>query len=449
LASAGSAAAAALGLWCGTAQADYPVVSATIYPGSSGSVSTRQVPLSALGNCPPYSGSSTMYMSPSGIDETVPSSSWAMSTVVTCGLQIPLGNVSQVQVDNPSRGFEAPLSSADLSTPSPYQDPSAQPLVSTNGSQDQNTYTRPWLGGSDQNGPDQVVQDNAPVTIVVYQNGSVLTVHAQGHIVSATANAMTVDFSATVQNAQGTEIPPSALSWSWSFGDSSTAGTAAPAHTYASAGAYYVTVQVTDAQDGSGGTDTFQVSSPSPAAPGPHNHNGAGNHPKAKSPGGPTHTSGTHTGAPSGRSRQSGSSRSSSDTTTAPAQTPQTTSTTAPAPTQTAAPPAPHPSPPQPPRRRAAPARRNRHPAHRTAPASGRGRLITGRLVSDVVPLSADASPLVHSVPAAAASAAPVRRATQTSSLTGVVAAVVIALLLALGGARELRGSRAWHNRAT
>jgi hypothetical protein len=390
-----------------------------------------------------------MYTSPGGIDETIPSSSWAMSTVVTCGLQIPLGNVNEVQVDNPNRGFEAPLSAADLSNPSPYQDPSAQPVVSTDGNQNQNTYTRPWLGGSDQNGPDQVVDSNAPVTIIVYQNGSVLTVHAQGRVISHTRQAMTVDFSATVQTAQGAAIPPSTLSWSWTFGDSSTSSAAAPTHTYTSAGDYYVSVRVTDARDGSGGTDSFQVRSPSAATPGAHGHDGAGHNARSKSPAGPTRSSGTHANTPAARSRQSGTSgHGQNDTSrtdpTPPARTPVTPVPATPAPAQHASPA----------KRPAAPVRDSRPPARHPATArrrpprpAGPGSLVTGRLVSDVIPLSAAASPLVRSVPAAAASAAPVRRATRTSSWAGLAAVVVVALLLALGGARELRGSRAWRAR--
>jgi hypothetical protein len=85
---------------------------------------------------------------------------------------------------------------------------------------------------------------------------------------------------------------------------------------------------------------------------------------------------------------------------------------------------------------------------HRTL--SGRsqpGRLVIGRLVGDVVPLSAVDSPLVHSVPAAAASAPAVRRATQTSSMTGLAAGVAVVLLLGLGAAREQRGTRTWRAR--
>ena len=204
-----------------------------------------------------------------------------------------------------SRG-NAPLSTADLTTPSPYQDPSEQPLVSTDGTQDQNTYTRPWLGGSDQNAPDQVVEPEAPVSVIVYENGSILTVHAQGHLVSSTKGGMTVNFSATVQTAQGTTLPPSVLNWNWSFGDSATSATAAPQHAYTSTGDYYVSLQVTDPQNGSGGTDSFEITAPAAPAPGASRHRGAGHNGKAQNPAGPTHSSGTQPGARPGRSAHSG-----------------------------------------------------------------------------------------------------------------------------------------------
>jgi PKD domain len=438
-AAAGAAAIAAAAIWSTPAQADYPVVSATIYPGASASVATRQVSASALDACPPYSGPSTMYMSPSGIDETVPTSSWAVSTVLTCGLQVPLANVSQVQVENP-RGFEAPLTSADLATPSPYQDSSEQPLVSTDGSQDLNTYTRPWLGGSDENTPDQVTESNAPIVIVVYENGAILTVHPQGHIVSSAKNGMAVDFSAAVDSAQGQAIPSSALAWSWSFGDAATSTAAAPAHTYASTGDYYVSVQVADHQNGSGGTATFEVIAPATPARGKTTHGGAGHNRTAQSPAGPTRTSGKRPEALSGHSRSSGASSRHPATTPAQTQAPLAPTTPAPAPAATTSPT--HRPPAQARRPSARPPAR---PTHGTAAARKQtGQLVSGRLVGDVVPLAAAESPLVRTVSAAAASAPPVRRATQAISMTGLAAGIAVALLLGLGAAREARGRRSW-----
>jgi hypothetical protein len=76
-------------------------------------------------------------------------------------------------------------------------------------------------------------------------------------------------------------------------------------------------------------------------------------------------------------------------------------------------------------------------------PSSAGGPLITGQLIADVTPLAPGASPLVHSV-AAPTSAPPARQATRTSRLPALAAALVVALLLALGAGRELRGRRDW-----
>ena len=161
-------ACAALGGACVPAAAGDPgqgVVSATIYGGSSG-VSTQTVTLGTLNGCPLYSGSSPMYLYP-GDQPYSPaaSSSWALSTVVQCGLGQPLSDLTNVQVESPAHGFETPLTSAELSDPSQFHDPAtpdALPVISVDGNEDQNTYVRPWLGGSDDNAGDQVIADGAP-----------------------------------------------------------------------------------------------------------------------------------------------------------------------------------------------------------------------------------------------------------------------------------------------
>jgi hypothetical protein len=68
---------------------------------------------------------------------------------------------------------------------------------------------------------------------------------------------------------------------------------------------------------------------------------------------------------------------------------------------------------------------------------------VAGQLISDVVPLPAGASPLVHVVPAVA-TAPPARRAIRASLLPVFGAALAVLLLLGLGAARELGWRPAW-----
>ena len=72
----------------------------------------RQPPvgsLAVLGGCPSYPGANPIYLYPPGQPYQLTSTSWSLSTVLTCGLQIPLGAVTGVQVLNPGHGFEPML----------------------------------------------------------------------------------------------------------------------------------------------------------------------------------------------------------------------------------------------------------------------------------------------------------------------------------------------------
>ena len=155
-----------------SAAADQAVVNATVYPGPKGSISTATVSLSRLNGCTPYSGANPIYLYPGGQPVQLPlSSTWALSTVLTCGLQVPLTDVTNVQVvrSPASRGLEEPLTDAELSDSSQWQEAGALPVISTDGSEDQNTYTRPWKGGSDRNASDQVTVQGEPIAIAVYE----------------------------------------------------------------------------------------------------------------------------------------------------------------------------------------------------------------------------------------------------------------------------------------
>ena len=438
------------------------MVSATVYPSSQGTVSHQTVGLQTLDGCPAYGGSNPIYLYPPGQPYELTSTSWTLSTVLTCGMQIPLGDVTSVQVLNPSQGFEAPLDSADLSDPTRYQDsqaPDALPAVSVDGSEDQTAYVRPVRGGGDDNARDAVTENGAPITLVVYVNGPPLSVDASAQTLSATATATTAKLSATVSTAAGSPIPASALTWSWNFGDGVTSVAAAPEHRFA-AGSYDVTVQVTDVSSGAGGTATIQFMTPAGPAPGHHTQPGANKPTKSKSPSGSNN--GKHSKRPTGRSgaQPSGSSdkgRSTSHpagqgTTPATASTPRTstappepttpTATTPAPPTTTSPPPSPvgHPAPHRPvPHPRSQRTTRRRGP-----PAAPAGPLVTGRLISDVSPLPVGSSPLVHLTPVAAAAPPAVGQATRTTAMPAIGAALVVIVLLGLGAWRELRGRRRW-----
>jgi hypothetical protein len=436
----------------GVAAADQTaVVSATVYPSGRGSVTNPTATLSGLNNCQQYptqeSGWSpiTLYSSgePNPSGQPYPpqqGASWELSTVLSCGMNIPLNHVTGVQVYSPRFGFETPLTSAELTDSSQYHDPAAPnalPVISNSG-EGQNTYVRPWLGGSDQNAKDQVVEDGSPVTIVVYENGAELTVVASVSTVSKSSRHDKVRFSATVRTVSGSTIATSALAWSWNFGDGGTSSSSTPEHSFVG-GKFPVTVQVTDRKTGAGGTDTIDVNAGNPSG-------------KGNSPTGPNNTSGDHPGGAAGGPNNSagtgkspsgkGTTTNSNQTTTTPTSTGSggTTGTGA-ATGTTTAPAAPNPTtaPPNP-----APRSATHPPARVNKPPAATGPLVAGRLISDVTPIPANDSPLVKVVPGPPATAPAIRPATSTSFVPALGAGIVVVLLLGLGAGNELRGRRDW-----
>jgi hypothetical protein len=452
------------------AHADATVVNATVYDGSAGSgTSQTALSLSTLDGCPPYGGSDPVYLYP-GESPVGPAlgSSWALGTVITCGLEIPAASITGVQVYNPSFGFENELSGVQLEDPSQWSDPAAPdalPFISADGVEDQNTYVRPWLGGNDDNAIDEIVE-TGPIAIVVYEGSAPLTVTAAAQQLSSSD----FQFTATVTGTAGA-VNASDLTYDWNFGD----GTAdssllAPTHTFAP-GLYPVTLQVSDTADGLGGTDTIDVQVGSSSAgstttttPGPTTTT------PGPTPTGPVKTSGNAPGAHRGTHTSSrptarhhhrkaaATTTTSSPTTTTSSPTTTTTSATTPAttssPTASAPVTAPTPTTSAPPTQASGPVVTHRHvaakrrvrrtvhsrPVKRRPERHATGQLVTGRLLSGVIALPAGESSLVQTVQGSAA-----RLAAGGGTAAGIAGGgIAVLLLFGLGAGQELRWRHGW-----
>jgi PKD domain len=423
-----------------------PLVTATVY--SSSGTSTDSVTIAELqanpSQCPTYQESSMTELGRQGSVDVplAPNATWSLPTILGC-LQTPIspGSVTGVTVidasGNPEEGTDSQLTPQDLATPSDFNNPSEYPVVQALGSVNQ--YDRPSRG-SPQGQPDydylDEVQSSQPIAIEVFEGGRLTVTASASKTTVATGGA--VSFRATVSGANGNP-----LSYTWSFDGGAPNSTApAPNAAFNAAGQYDVTVQVTDSAGAGGGAEIpITVGSRPPATTGNHHQTGGGTNRKSHSPTGPRKSSGQHAGSGAGTHTSQSTAPGKSDTTPAETTSTDQTSTTASHPaTQTSTPihtttthsPAPH---------------RPRHTSPITKPPSRvfpSGPLVTGQLISDVTTLPAQASPLVHSVPAPAASAPPARQATNASRLPALAAAVAVALLLGLGAARELRGRRGW-----
>ncbi len=436
-------------------------VSAQIYQSSgvtSDSVSIAD--LEANSGCPTYSGPNPvdLYGSNGSVLQAVgfqDSLAWSLATVLKC-LQDPVNisaitGVTVTNVDGaPEESEGSQLLPGDLVAPTDFANNQEAPLVFSDG--DNITYLRPWRGGTDNNYNDKVTEpDPSPLEIQVFE-GPHLNVVANPASDAVSAGA-TVSFSATVTEAGGGT--PSTLSYSWNFDGAAPTSTAStPQVPFASAGTYDVTVEVTDPDGGSGGTTipitvnaatTPATTSTAPTGPTSSNGNVAGgkkgHHPvkgttsgKRGSP--KPATSGTHTDKPGsadhGTTPASKGTSGTSSTAGVSGSSPGESATTSRHPAAT---------PKQSGGHRTTPVRAPAPPARNTAPQAPR---IVGRLVSDVTPLPAGESPLVHAVPGALATAPAVRRSANPSLLPPLVAGFAVFVLFSLGAGRELRGRRGW-----
>jgi hypothetical protein len=426
--------------------ADQTVVSATVFPGSEGSSSSVQVPLSTLNTCGNYTGPASVTMQSAGgtqPPQAISEPAWTLGTILTCGLQVP-----------EAFDFGQYPGSAG-----------ALPTIYVDGGEDQTTYVRPPLSATDANAADNVTQQGDPISLIVYENQPPLVVTAtQSPVASSQGTTEQVALGATVTTADGTAVPSSALTFSWAVDTSQPLTGPAPVATV-DAGVTPVTVQVYDQSAGTGGTYTFDITyNPQPGQssndPGP----GAGNHPKGPSTGktklnggggldhaGTNPGTGTtrarqhstrpsHTSTPPTPAKQASSPATAASSTVPPALPPttQTATVTTPAPattpgltvvtTQTL-----H-----------SPRRRTHAPKRRSVARSGASkRVVAGRLVADVQALPAGTSPLVHPIAASAVAPSLVHAANDgTSAPTWVYAGLAVLALLGGGAVYERRGRR-------
>jgi hypothetical protein len=430
------------------------IVVATVYS-QSGGTSTETATVSSLQQCPTYSGPGTMQeLGRQGfVPVTFPATAWALSDVLKCLQPTPVtltgqGGVTVLNSDGSLQSDSgSQLSGADLAAPgqTDFNNPQEAPVVSNLGTAIR--YDRPWRGQSDLDYLDQVTDSvngqSQPVQIEIFE-GPLLTVTVQASQTTVQAGA-SVTFSATVTGQDAT-----GLSYNWSFDGTAPSSTSpTPQVTFATEGQFNVTVQVTDTAGG-GGVASIPITVGTPPAPatGGHKQKGAGTNKKSHSPTGPKKSGGRHVG---GRAGKKTSGQTTTPTRTNPSTTggattqPSTNSTaTTSAPSATSTPststPTQHP--------RTHERARPRHPAvPRTRPISAlpvTGPRVNGLLISDVTTVPADASPLVHTVPAAVAIAPPARQAVRASVLPIIGAALAVIVLLGLGARRELRTRRDW-----
>jgi hypothetical protein len=469
----------------GAAAADDEIV-ATVLP--AGTQSTTSLSALVAGCSPQYTGPQLEEYAPGGLLEpgTQISTGWSLATVLGCLTPpIPVDSVTGITIvgnTGPELGSNSLLTPADLMTPSDFANTQESPVIGSYG--DGIEYERPWRGSGDANAGDAVqLPTPAALDFEVFTGPTVtitLAAPSSGSIGSP------VPLSATVAGA------PPGLSYAWSFdGGTGTGSGASTAATFAVPGTYDVAVQATDAAGGIGvanatitiGTQTSTTATgpatgpvtgtgTTPGAPPgrkrPVHRRTASHH--ARHPATPKQaqlppltpsTTTTRTAPPQRPAITQATTRTTPPTTTATAAT-TTQPTTQPAIQPTTQPTAPptlvapvkpaHTTPishhdiaPRSARRR--PRRRNRARVRRrvsvsSTRASPRAARVAGRLLGSFIPLPADRSPLVHEVPAAAATAPALRRLVGPSLMPALAAGLTVALLFALGAVRELRWRR-------
>jgi hypothetical protein len=451
---------AALGSCAASATADQQIVTATVY--SSSGTQQESLTLGALeansNLCPQYTGTLPVQHG-QNLQTTTPNFTggqvWALSTILSC-LQpvVPSGavkGVTIIQADGtPESAPGSQLTAADLAPgSSSFADPSEAPVIGNQGTPSTVSiqYDRPWRGGNDNNFNDQVTQTSgSPLAIEVFE-GPLLTVTPTASATTVPAGS-TVGFSATYEPSN-----VSGVTYNWSFdGGAANSTASAPTVTFNTGGTYKVTVQVSD-DEGGGGVGAIPITVTSSTSPtgndngpprGPNNSGGKGGQVPRKHQrgnGGHGHNGNNNNGSTGPHHSTSPTSASHGGTTptgsggsgtTTPGPGSSSSSPAPPAPTHSVTP-----------RSRG----RQQTPHLKAAPPPAPGAqapVVTGQLVSDVTPLPAGESPLVH-VEAGVVATSQAARTRSSGSLVGpIVGGLAVIALLALGARRELRGKRDW-----
>ena len=446
----------ALGSLAASAAADQQIVTATVY--SSSGTQQESLTLGALeansNQCPPYTGPVPVQHGQNSLTTTpnfTGGQVWALSTILSC-LQpaVPSGavkGVTIIQADGtPESAPGSQLTAADLAAGSTdFTDPSEAPVIGNQGtaSNESIQYDRPWRGGGDNNFNDQVTQTSgSPLAIEVFE-GPLLTVNPSASATTIPAGS-TISFSATYEPSN-----VSGVNYNWSFdGGAANSTASAPTVTFNTGGTYKVTVQVTDDQGGGGvGAVTVMVTSSTPPT---SNNNGP--------PTGPTNSGAKHGQVPgkhqsgNGGQKHNGSPSNGStgghhSTTPRPPSHSGTTPGGSGATTPTAG--SSSPQGPAPANSHSAAPKSNQHATShlRAAPPPAPGAqapVVTGQLVSDVTPLPAGESPLVHVEGGVVATSQAARTRSSASPLGPIFGGLAVIALLALGARGELRGKRNW-----
>ena len=384
-------------------------------------------------------------------------SSTPVSNAISVGELLTLAGVPAVSVNHTEierlSGGSSRLGSADLTDPSARFLGGAKPIFWINGSETQ--YLRPLRGASDTNGNDQIVASGGDALDFYIYSGPVLNVTARATPAKVDIK-QSVTFTAHVTNHTASD---GALTYKWAFQDGSTATGTSVRHSYAVAGTWYPAVTVQGAGNDSGG-----VSPPIPVTVGAPNTTGSNGSPGSDKNttaghGGPNtshgttpHSAPTHKRtAGSGANKTSGSNRAPTqpahstpkDTTPSQSTTPQATRPPATTPTVPTA------SPDKPvAKAHHAAAKPRRSTSHKKtlAQRDPGTTLVHGRLVSDVIAVSA--AQLAQQTRTVAQSPSPARAPSarlgggSVPPLAGLAGGCVIILLLGSGAGLELRSQR-------
>jgi hypothetical protein len=359
---------------------------------------------------------------------------WSLSDVLGC-LPKPIA-VKAVQGitilssgGTPDLSPSAQITPADLAVPNDFANSAEAPIINDDGTVLQ--YYRPWRGQGDFNASDRVTA--TPPSPFQFEVSLGPTIPLSATASQATVTAGTTVTFTVAPSGSGSY---SGLAYTWYLSGQQFATGASVQMPFNSAGTYNVDVQATDDAGGSGSarvqiTVTSANQTPAPTSSNP---NPTGSPTSNGGSGGTGNGTKPATGSATGHGNQGkGTSHGKS-----PAHGKTSTTTTAKKPGASTSPSttrSPSPVKASPSTGRA----RVHSKPRRTAPGSG-AAVVSGRLIGNVTPVAASASPLVHVVVAAPlGTAAAQRRPIPASIIPALAAGLAVLALFSLGAGRELR----------